>query len=781
MTSVSDVRSALGECWLKAPVGLFRTNKQGRILAVNEETARLLGYERPEDLVGRQVQDLYARPERREEILQALERRNSVRRLSALLRRADGSLTVCLVDIWRTGDPGDDFLIDGAIYWGETDFDVVRHLQEGLERHEALNRIMLELLRGTRADAVADRTVEFALETVRADACVLFREDGQEVVGRGAWRDAPLDWLEDWTGWELVREDLWGPTEEEVSGLDDWSRRTGFRALVVVAVDTELVGRVQLVVLNKAPRIWEDRTLRLLRTLTMHAASVLERHWVEERLWKESELFESVIATVPTGILVLDENHRPVVVNRLARDYLALLAPGWPEQDVLDALGGLSFDEILSEDRRQVAVEGRIFELRHSPMPQALPGGFVLVIRDLTEEIAMRDRAETQERLAAVGRLAAGIAHDFNNILTTVLGYSELSLQDPSLPNEVRENLRTIMDEAQKGARLVRQVLDYGRRSLLTPRPTDLEALLADLLTVWRRTVPESVRLSLEVDESGRPYVAEVDPSGIQQVLTNLVINAVDAMEGRGQCLVRLWRQSVDDQSEAGPATGTWVVVSVEDSGPGIPESIRRKIFEPFFSTKPVGTGTGLGLSQAYGIVQQHGGVIEAGRSQRLGGAALQVYLRPAAEGVSPVAEEGVAEPVMPLGRGERILLVEDDPAALEAARRLLERSGFRVVAVADPEEAVRIYRERCGEIDIVVTDVVMPGMCGPDMVQKMAEVDPRVRAVLVSGYVEEFGRTRPLPERVFGYVAKPYSLESLAGTVRRALDAREGDEPLRS
>jgi GAF domain-containing protein/FixJ family two-component response regulator len=391
-------------------------------------------------------------------------------------------------------------------------------------------------------------------------------------------------------------------------------------------------------------------------------------------------------------------------------------------------------------------------------------------------ELAERERAEEQlrhqERLAAVGQLAGGIAHDFNNILTTIMLYTQMLLGKRNLPSEMRPGLETVLDEAQRAARLVQQVLDFSRRSWMETQLIDLRPLVEETTEFLLRTLPENIHLVLEIGPG--QYSAEVDPARIRQVIINLALNARDAMPTGGE--LRIGLGSLDEDAGDGPAgtetpAGEWICIAVTDTGTGIEPDIIPRLFEPFFTTKTAGLGSGLGLAQVHGIVEQHGGFV--GVDTELGrGTAFRVCLpaRAATPDAQPEATASdTAETSSQLGE-ERILVVEDEPSLREMAREILQSLGYDVLTASNGREALEVYHS-AEWVDLIVTDMVMPGMGGKELVRHLQQENPQIKALAITGYalaedLEELGR-----DGIRGIVHKPFDAGTLASTIRRVLD----------
>jgi len=390
----------------------------------------------------------------------------------------------------------------------------------------------------------------------------------------------------------------------------------------------------------------------------------------------------------------------------------------------------------------------------------------------LGEEKAAIEAALVQaQKMEAIGRLAAGIAHDFNNILTSIIGYAQLLQRQEGMPQQAMEDLKIIVAEGERAAHLVRQILDFSRKSIIQRRPFDLFTFLKESIKFLQRTIPENIHISLEIDgNSDCDYTVSSDPAMMRQVVANLAANAYDAMPDGGELRFRLSRLTLKP-SDPAPLTdmqpGEWVALSVVDTGVGISKEDLPHLFEPFFTTKEVGKGTGLGLAQVYGIVKQHEGHI-AVKSEQGKGTTFTIYL-PALSGPK-APREGNTEK-MRRGRGETILVVEDERVVLEAIRGMLEQANYHVLAASNVYEALDLYDQHQGEIALVLTDMVMPGLGGKDLIQILRARDPKIRIIAMSGYPLKERGFSLLGEETVEWITKPVTMAQLSRIVDRALN----------
>ena len=395
--------------------------------------------------------------------------------------------------------------------------------------------------------------------------------------------------------------------------------------------------------------------------------------------------------------------------------------------------------------------------------------GYFSLVFDVTERV-LRDRQLLRtQRLESVGRLAGGIAHDLNNILSPVLMGADLLLDLVQDPNG-RNLLDMIKSSAQRGGAILRQLLMFGRGEGESHVALDLEPLIRDMLKIAAETFPKNVSVRSRV-EPGLPAVLG-NVTHLHQVLMNLCINARDAMPGGGRLTLDARAETVEpEQVNAGGAqtAGPHAVLEVADTGTGIPHEILDKIFDPFFSTKPVGQGTGLGLSTVLGIVRRHRGFIRVD-SRPGAGTRFRIYLPAAPAEVPAVAVESAAAP--PPGQGEGILVVDDEAAARDVVRQILSQHGYRVETAASGEEALALYDRDPARIQLVVTDLMMPGMDGTALLRHLRQTAPQLKAVAMTGGLSRAEMAQALEADSAEFLLKPFDAAVLLETVRRALRA---------
>jgi two-component system, cell cycle sensor histidine kinase and response regulator CckA len=395
--------------------------------------------------------------------------------------------------------------------------------------------------------------------------------------------------------------------------------------------------------------------------------------------------------------------------------------------------------------------------------------GLTLYFIDVTERKQLEAQFAQSLKMQAVGQLAGGVAHDFNNLLTAMIGFCDLLLLRSRPGDPSFADLMQIKQNANRAANLVRQLLAFSRQQSLQPRVLDVTDVLVELSHLLRRLIGENIELEFI---HGRDLgLVEVDQGQLEQVVINLAVNARDAMPDGGRLTIRTENchlpQSVRRGHETIPA-GDYVLVDVADTGHGIAPEHLARIFEPFFSTKAAGSGTGLGLSTVYGIVKQTGGFVFVD-SVRGSGTRLSIYLprHRAVAGAVPRPDEAEAAIPRDLTGSCKIVLVEDDDAVRMFGARALRNKGYQVVEAKSGEAALDLIRGAAGSIELLITDVVMPQMDGPSLVREVRALDPAIKVIFMSGYAEEAFRQRLDRDPAIDFLAKPFTLKELAAKVK--------------
>ncbi len=404
----------------------------------------------------------------------------------------------------------------------------------------------------------------------------------------------------------------------------------------------------------------------------------------------------------------------------------------------------------------------------------------ILHLIDITEQKNLELRFAHSQKMQAVGQLAGGVAHDFNNLLTAIIGFCDLLLMRHPAGDQSFADIMQIKQNANRAANLVRQLLAFSRRQTLQPKVLDLTEVLAELSNLIRRLIGENIELKM-IHGRDLGHV-RADQGQLEQVLINLAVNARDAMPKGGALTIQSSRVTINadrplPRELMAPAeedsvipNGEYILVEVKDTGCGIPKAILQKVFEPFFSTKEVGSGTGLGLSTVYGIVKQSGGYVYVA-SQENKGTSFSLYF-PSVQALEQPAnsqETDSSEKMQSAdltGRGT-VLLVEDETPVRIFAARALRNKGYTVLEADCAETAIDMMRQQGRDVQVIVTDVIMPGMNGPTMIDQLTPIYPHVKVIFISGYAEDVFVNNYGSERSFNFLAKPFTLKQLASKIK--------------
>ncbi len=388
------------------------------------------------------------------------------------------------------------------------------------------------------------------------------------------------------------------------------------------------------------------------------------------------------------------------------------------------------------------------------------------------EQRQEKERLERQvqqlHKFETIGRLAGGIAHDFNNVIGAILGWAELCSQETQPGTQLHDRLHKIMDQADRAAALTSQLLSFARRQFLQPKRIDLNMHVLQSTSLLRRIIGENIAISVKTAQD--LHITLADPSQMDQVLMNLCLNARDAMPNGGRLMLETRNIEVTEEycrlvPYAQP--GSYVLLLVSDTGEGMDAETIEQIFEPFFTTKKMDKGTGLGLATVYGIVKQHGGFLNV-ESEVGKGTTFQIYF-PAGSGMAEPREARSDE--KPRKGSETILLAEDHDGLRLSAQEMLEALGYRVLLAANGLDAVRLFKANPDAVDLVILDVVMPGLSGPETYAKMASIRADLKVVFTTGYTSEVARLTSLMESGAGFLQKPYGLRSVGLKIRDVLD----------
>lgn len=518
------------------------------------------------------------------------------------------------------------------------------------------------------------------------------------------------------------------------------------------------------------------------------------RKQAEEKLLAEQQFLWAVLDNIEAGIAACDASGTLTLFNRAARDMHGLpLEPLPPERwadhyrlcgpdgktpmekDQTPLMRALRGESVRNVEMMIVPNEGKPRALVASGQPVTDGAGrrvgAVVALHDMTERRSLERQLHQSQKMEAIGRLAGGVAHDFNNLLGVIMGYSEMVLTDTASDDPRRGRIEQIRKSGERAASLTRQLLAFSRKQILEPRVLDLYALLADMDKMLRRLVGEDIKLVTRPHPLLPPIKA--DPGQIEQIVMNLVVNARDAMPRGGTITIET--SCVELSPDAvraveGARPGSYVKLVVADTGIGMTPEVQSQIFEPFYTTKEAGSGTGLGLSTVYGIVTQSGGHIavmsEPGRGTR-----FEIYLPQGDEGTA-LTSVRTATLESPAGT-ETILVVEDEPMVREMLCDSLREFGYAVLSAGEAVEAERRCREHSGPIHLLISDVILPGVGGRELAQKLTALRPEMKLLFISGYTDDAVVRHGILTAGVMFLQKPFTLVGMARKIREVLAVR--------
>ncbi len=558
--------------------------------------------------------------------------------------------------------------------------------------------------------------------------------------------------------------------------------------------------------------IWEyDNTLRtegLRRPIVRGLArDVSERHRAERALRESERRLSQIIEFLPDATFAINVEGKVTAWNRAMEELTGIKAAQMLGQGdyayalpffgvrrplIIDLL--LSPDENIArsyrffrEEKGRIISESYVADFRgrgpawfwNNATVLYGPGGQVIGAIESIREITDRKRADEErermeaklaqaEKMEAVGRLAGGVAHDFNNMLNVIVGYAGLALMKLDFESPLYHNIQEIIKAGERSAELVRQLLAFARRQTISPQVLDLNETIAGMLKMLRRLIGEDIDLCYK--PSSNLWPVNMDPSQVDQILANLTVNARDAISGVGKITIETANVDIDEnycRNNEGFVPGQYVLMAVSDDGCGMDEKTKEQLFEPFFTTRPVGKGTGLGLATVYGIVKQNNGFINVYSEPSLG-STFKIYLPRYSRGEA--AEIRLKPAAMLPGGTETVLLVEDEGALLEIGREMLAHLGYKVLSAGSPIQALQLAQEYQGGIDLLITDVIMPLMNGRDLCHEIAALRPGIKCLYMSGYTADVIAHHGVLDEGVCFLQKPFSLETLAREVREAL-----------
>lgn len=521
-----------------------------------------------------------------------------------------------------------------------------------------------------------------------------------------------------------------------------------------------------------------------LTTVANTLAGIIIRKQSERELQSERDKFEAIFTTVGDGLMIIDPDFRILYQNSKHIEF-----QGSHEGEECfrvfhqkDAVcDGCLVRKTFADGRvyrREISVETKMgeldLEIASGPIRDS-KGRIIAcfeVVRDISEHKKLEDRFLQAQKMEAVGQLAGGVAHDFNNLLTGIIGFTGLAKDGAGDNTQLSADLDEVLSLARKAANLTRQLLAFSRQQALEKVELNVAQLVDNLAKMLKRLLGEDV--IFEFKPGDEPGIVMADPGQLEQVLVNLAVNARQAMPAGGQLRIETANVNFDEyqvlqSTHEGMAPGSYVVISVADTGCGMDKLTMEQIFEPFFTTKEMGAGTGLGLSTVYGIIKQHSGYIWA-YSEPGQGTTFKIYLPRLLEGQATV-EQRPAETETVGGGTETILVVEDEAVVRRVTRRMLKNLGYTIIMAEDPAQAEIIFAEKAADIDLLLTDIIMPKRNGWELYQSLARTKPGLKVLFMSGYAEDVISEKSFLAMDHPFINKPFSQKKLAEKIRSVLE----------
>lgn len=642
------------------------------------------------------------------------------------------------------------------------------------------------------------------LEDSQQDAILLITELKQkgvepvyERLDTGEDMEAALDNYD----WDVIIADYWMPTFNAFDALKIIQARNLDIPFIIVSglIDEEAV--VKAMKAGAHDYIKKGDFARLVPAIEreLREAAMRSQHIVAEDALRESEiLLRTVIDTTPDLISVKNSEGQFILTNRRTARYHGC-APqdmiGKTDADYLEAHWGhpdeidkfQKDDQYVLQTQRPLEIpdesytmpDGFIHRFRTIKIPLELNGNknYVLTIStDITEHMKSREEKEKiqdqflqAQKMEAIGTLTGGVAHDFNNLLTAIHGCTDMALARVSHDDPIYHDLREIQASAGRATDLTHQLLLFSRKAPAQFKPLDINDVINGILKMLHRLIGEDVKITIDLDENLR--IIRADRGTIEQVIMNLAVNSRDAMLNGGVLTLRTRNHDLSEKEKnrmEKADTNHFVCLQVQDTGMGISHHLIPHVFEPFFTTKGYGKGTGLGLSVVYGIVAQHGGWIDVNSIQGEG-TTFSLYFPAVNESPEDIHDEVISlEPFR--GRGQYILVVEDESGLRDVVRSALTKYGYRVYAVENAEKAVEVFREEKGRFDFVFSDVVLPDQSGVQLIDTLLEEKVNLKFLLTSGYTDQKSQWRAIQEKGYPFLQKPYKLAEMLEKIKTIL-----------
>jgi two-component system cell cycle sensor histidine kinase/response regulator CckA len=801
LEALRESEAAVKSIFLAAPTGIGVVSN--RILTqVNDRLCEMVGYSRDE-LVGQSARIVYPGDEEfewvgREKYAQIRERGTGA--VETHWRRKDGSI----IDVWLSSTPLNPSDLAAGVTFTALDITERKQAEERLRRRNRelglLNQIIATSASDLEPEALLEtacRELARAFDVPRVAVALLNAEKTQAVVtaeycaegwpmtlheailveGNQAFQHLLAHKV------PLVVDDT--QSDPRLAAIRELMRQRGTVSLLLLPLvaEGEVVGSLDLDAAE--PRHFSSEEVNLAWSVADQTAGALAR----ARLAQAHQRLIIAIEQAAEGVVITDTQGLVLYINPAFESITGRSRAETVGQTSLAFAGDNRPNAILYEQAWAALKAGKVWQGRFVRRTKAgAPAGvaatvtpvrgesgaivsYVAVIRDITRELQLEEQYRQAQKMEVVGQLTAGIAHDFNNLLTAINGFAELMQLELPADDPLQETTDKILSSGRRAADLVRQLLAFSRKQIMEPQVLNLNKVVGDMDKMLRRIIGEHI--DLRVCLASELWPVKVDPAQINQVIVNLAVNARDAMPDGGHLTIETANVVLDEDDVAHyleGQPGQYVLLVISDDGIGMSDKVKAHLFEPFFTTKEVGQGTGLGLATVFGIVKQSDGHIRV-YSEEGRGTTFKIYL-PLAQEMADALPGGEETGALPRGT-EMVLLVEDDLTVGELVHRLLTQHGYAVLMASSGAEALVLARQYGGEIQLLLTDVVMPGLSGAALAEQLAEIQPTLKVLFMSGYTNDAIVHHGVLEPGISFLQKPFGPADLLRKVRAVLDSR--------
>ena len=771
--------------------GIFLTTVDGRYISVNPAQAKMFGYASPGEMLASapDVAQMYAEPDFREEFKRMIEERGVVEGLEYQIRRKDGSALWISENAHAVRDAG-----GRIVSYEGTVVDISERKRSELER-----QVTTEIIHSVNATDNLDELLQMIHKALKK---VLYAENCFVALYEPSTAMFHFPFFVD-------QYDAAPPPQKVGRSCTAYVYRTGRAMLIPQGTfdklaeegEVELVGTpspswlgaplhtpaatigVLVVQHYEDQNAYTERDLEFLSSVGGQIAFAIERKRADGRIRESEARLRVLVEQLPAVLWTVDKDLRFTssvgaglarlglkpnqIVGKSLLEYFETIDPTFPP---------------VAAHRRAVAGEPVTFHVEwkggsyacHAEPLRDASGqvlGAICMSLDVTDRKNLEEQLRQAQKMEAVGRLAGGIAHDFNNLLMVIQGYADLLAERLSAGDALRRNAEQIQMAGQRATSLTRQLLAFSRKQMLAPSVISVQTVVADMEKILRRLIGEDIQL--ETSSAADLWMVKADRSQIEQVIMNLAVNARDAMPQGGRLTIETANVELDSSFSRHAvvmAPGKYVMLAVTDSGCGMDAETQAHLFEPFFTTKEKGKGTGLGLATVYGIVKQSGGYVwvysEPGR-----GTSFKIYLpRIAEENTRPWKDNRVESKTLPRG-SETVLLVEDEEGVRQLAREYLETNGYTVLEAEDGHTALELAGMHAGPIQLLMTDVVMPGISGRELAERVAKSRPEMKVLYMSGYTDQAVVHHGILDTGAVLLQKPFTMATLASKLREILE----------